>query len=194
MRLGETKLIAERQDAPGAVPAVLAVEFNEQWPRRAASADQPKRDSLEERARSAEEVWFIGTRMSNAATTMETPFGIIVLQPASDAAAAEPVHDFLVWIRGAYRNTGIGRPTVEQELAYLRTKWKGQSHRLRVTLPLNELSGPGAKFVKAMWLTFFNHLDFHQVSLPARPKTTGPELSKEPEIVLERVLAGSADG
>ena len=111
-----------------------------------------------------------------APPTGENPLGIIMANPVSPAPA-EPIYEFLIWIRGPYRNTGIGRQAVRQVLQELRAAHQ-DSFRLRVRLPVGEITGPGGELLKAMWLTFFNHFEFSQIPNPTKGRAE--------EITLER--------
>ena len=80
---------------------------------------------------------------------------------SSVSLAREQIHDvkLFVWLRGAYRNTGLGRPAVGEVLRNLPALLK-PPFRLHVELPLQDQSGPGEKLQKAMWLTFYQHHEF----------------------------------
>jgi hypothetical protein len=86
----------------------------------------------------------------------ELPAGIIVVDEDPQG-----MHEFHVWLRGAYRNTGLGRPAVQAVLDQLRRRWP-DAFQLRVRLPIADLTGPGGKLQFDMWLTFFNHLEFRR--------------------------------
>jgi hypothetical protein len=78
------------------------------------------------------------------------PAGLVLVtrRDATDAL------DLFVWIRGAYRNSGLGRSAVRRVLKDFEGK------RLRVRLPVVDAAGPGAKVQQDMWLTFFYHHGF----------------------------------
>jgi GNAT superfamily N-acetyltransferase len=93
------------------------------------------------------------------------------------------IYELFVWLRGAYRNSGLGRSAVR---ALLNERVR-EAHRelqpdagdapisLRVRLPVSKLKGPGGELQKRMWLTFFSHHGF-----------TGD--TQKAEIVLQRTI------
>jgi hypothetical protein len=88
----------------------------------------------------------------------EMAAGLILIWPLEDGGAF-PIYEMVVWMRGAYRNTGVGRPAVRAVLDQLEDRWPN-GFRLRMRLAVSGMTGPGGKLQKAMWLTFFNHLEF----------------------------------
>jgi hypothetical protein len=97
--------------------------------------------------------------------------GLIVVGPYQlpdvRVAARDHDHVLFVWLRGAYRNTGLGRSALRAVLRQLQKDWP-RPFQLHVHLPTARLSGPGGQVQKAMWLTFFHHLDFVRVTGQAR--------------------------
>ena len=62
--------------------------------------------------------------------------------------------------------------------------------RLVVRLPVTDLSGPGGKLQRGMWLTFFHHRDFVRVEpVQAAGGVSAEAAVSRPEIVLERRFA-----
>ena len=177
MRIGRVVIEARHLPANEHVPEILDREFGNQWP-------EPKFHGLQrhlEKSQGAGQCWLIYSRMENAVgqappPSGENPLGIIMANPVSPAPA-EPIYEFLIWIRGPYRNTGIGRQAVRQVLQELRAAHQ-DSFRLRVRLPVGEITGPGGELLKAMWLTFFNHFEFSQIPNPTKGRAE--------EITLER--------
>jgi hypothetical protein len=117
------------------------------------------------------------------------PCGIILLSPTMKRDALE----LFVWLRGAYRNSGIGRSAVRELLGAFDQKRRtdpsptekggtpsdpltvlrefaqrlrtGENHDppLRVRLPIGELKGPGGEMQRRMWLTFFYNHGFEKI-------------------------------
>jgi hypothetical protein len=93
--------------------------------------------------------------------------GVILVSQVQDWDAqtlGERLYDFLVWIRGAYRNTGLGRPAVAEVLQALGAELL-RPFVLRVHLPLQGQRGPGGIIQLANWQRFFQHHDFVPVTL-----------------------------
>ncbi len=195
MRMGAVTGRAVPLEQGAAIPELLLREFAEQWPRQ-----RP----LEERVGGAEHVWLVYPEGPYAAATADTngkpptpaaaPCGVIAVErtvedgrPAT-AANGDPVHELHVWVRGAYRNTGLGRPAVGQVLRELVDRLR-PPFRLRVRLPLIGLTGPGGELQQNMWLTFFHHHEFERVQ-PVRCVTAPAPGRAEPEpaVLLERVF------
>src|SRR5262249_5716319 len=116
-----------------------------------------------------------------------TPCGMILIIPRKPAATFE----LFVWMRGAYRNSGLGRDAVREVLEEFRQQQTGE-FRMQVRLMVSGLTGPGGKLQKRMWLTFFHHHDFvrvrsrQQAAQQDRPLPRDTD-TLETEIVLERV-------
>jgi predicted acylesterase/phospholipase RssA len=93
----------------------------------------------------------------------ELPVGMILIMNS-----AKSEYDLTVWLRGAYRNTGLGRTAVQSILDKITTDTIEipMPFTLRVRLPIKNLTGPGGKLLRGMWLTFFNHLGFARVESP----------------------------
>jgi hypothetical protein len=88
----------------------------------------------------------------------EVPGGIILVSPRDPSnGAKEKIFDLFVWMRGAYRNTGLGRKAVQDVFKRIPEK---APYLLRVLLPVKKLTGPGGELQKSMWLTFFYHHEF----------------------------------
>jgi hypothetical protein len=194
MRLGvvKGKPIALRLNAMPHGFDRLRLEFEDQWDQfRGAFADWLAYAATDEH----DSAWVIypdNPYPLPGAPTPESggpPVGIIFVRPSivGDTAMTLPTYDFLVWLRGAYRNTGLGRPAVRDILVRLRKRWPN-AFCLRVRLPVAGMTGPGAKLQKAMWLTFF-----HQLSFERRQPDSG-SADAELYIVLQRVFPALDQG
>jgi hypothetical protein len=183
VQLGQVKI--ERIPlAEGRVPEVLTREFDAQWP--GTEGLQKRLDNFGGQAK----CWLIQTRMSDLpAPAAEPPLGIIIVGPDANPPPGMgdgTPYEFLVWVRGAYRNTGIGRGAARQTLTELAPEGLAQPFRLIVRLPVGKISGPGGSLLRAMWETFFHHLDFHEVYQPPTAPAPGAVVAKEEMIVLTR--------
>jgi hypothetical protein len=148
----------------------LRLEFADQW------LDYKDWLSAEiERAINSRTGWLIypdnpypDTPTTRAIRNDDFPVGVILVTPLRDGDFS--TCRFFVWMRGAYRNTGLGRFAVREILAKLPKlifekqtsleNGRPKTFRLRIDLPVADLTGPGGKLQKGMWLTFFDHLDF----------------------------------
>jgi len=110
--------------------------------------------------------WYIFSKNASAlaAPVEGIPCGIIVLKPLAEKGVCE----LLVWMRGAYRNSGLGRLAL-REVLHKQLKDRPDVERLRVRLRSLEMKGPAAKLQESMWLTFFYHHGFFPMP---RDKTT----------------------
>jgi hypothetical protein len=182
-------LVAGEFFPPGLTP--LCAELQEQWPERWPWVEERIESA---RADKGSAGWLIYPHSSHAGPAAAPdqnamPCGIILIA----AVDAEPeVHELFVWMRGAYRNTGLGRCAVDKALKDFRPA-DGTAVRLRVRLPVALLTGPGGELQKNMWLTFFYHLEFVRVSSrQQQAQASGMEPretdTQETEIVLEREL------
>ena len=87
------------------------------------------------------------------------PAGLILFGP--DKPKNPQNYLLFIWLRGAYRNTGLGRSAFPGDFGKTTPAWRPtRSFRLWVRLPIRDLTGPGGELQKGMWLTFFHHLDF----------------------------------
>jgi hypothetical protein len=175
MRIGRARVeLAEFEDYTRVTNA-LRREF-ESWH---TSAD------FRERVRQPRWARLVYTRMDGLPERTPDPCGIaLVLAPGAELEAARdhspqaqarqaPVFEFVIWVRGAYRDSGIGR---EALIAALKD-WCGRmqgDYSLGVRLPRREVSGPGGKMLEQMWLTFFHGYDFRRVE-PDKRGATSPE-------------------
>ncbi len=107
------------------------------------------------------------------------PYGLITVTQTAGGGNGKPEYELFVWMRGPYRNSGLGRFAVDSVLDQLRGLFNGRGYRLRVTLPTGHLTGAGGKLQKAMWLTFFSHHEFMRVG-------TGQDDANGKETILER--------
>jgi hypothetical protein len=189
VRMGRVQV--ERRPLPvgGHLPDVLRREFGDQWPEWGRDGLQRHLDGAAGQAR----CWLIHARMTDPDGRLqpppeETPFGFVLVGPdPAPPPGPGAAYEFLIWVRGAYRNSGIGRAAALQALEELAANgWPAKPFRLIVRLPVGQLSGPGGHLLQSMWLTFFHHLGFTRAfQAPARA-TWGPEVVKEKEVVLER--------
>jgi hypothetical protein len=96
----------------------------------------------------------------------ELPSGLIVVWPNDPAGVVEPKEYVMVmWQRGPYRNSGLGRPAIRSVLKELQEEIRGR-YRLRVRLPAANLTGPGGSLQKSIWLAFFDQLNFVRTRPP----------------------------
>jgi hypothetical protein len=159
----------------------LLLEFADQWPRHAGEL-QTRIDSACLGGQSRGWLIYPLNEYPNApapGAREEVPAGIILVTPAA-GRSNPPTYDFLIWMRGAYRNSGLGRSAARDVLRDLDAGWPA-GYCLRVTLPVDGLTGPGGKLQKGMWLTFFYHLGFVRSGLAA-----SVDEDEEREIILER--------
>jgi hypothetical protein len=187
LRTGTAGMELQEMARGAPLPEILLREFRTQWPIASVIIGLP--DQLGDAARG----WLVHTRMNGStngpAAAHDAPVGIILVSAASTAEPgrdALPTFDVVIWIRGAYRNIGIGRESLRAVLVQLVKEWKG-SYRLRVTLPLSQLQGPGGALLKQMWLTFFHNLDFKRFAAPPS-KPNGPHVAMDSDVVLERIF------
>lgn len=89
------------------------------------------------------------------------PCGVIVLH----APPGETTYELFVWMRGAYRNSGLGRLAL-RDVLYRQLKNRKDIQVLRASLPSIGMKGAGAKIQESMWLTFFYHHGFQRSSSP----------------------------
>jgi len=145
----------------------LLLEFENQWPEYCCELEPHLKDAVANQT-----AWAIYPESSSprkddpTAESGGLPAGVIFIWPsvfAETPAAAKSssikVYELFIWLRGAYRNTGLGRPALRKILDEIRERIT-RPFRLRVRLPVKNLTGAGGKLQKAMWLTFFYQLDF----------------------------------
>jgi hypothetical protein len=89
----------------------------------------------------------------------QVPCGVLTVTSDQENHA----HELFIWLRGAYRNSGLGRSAVELALTELSGRWHEKPQQLLVRLPLRHLTGPGGELQKRMWLTFYYHLGFAHI-------------------------------
>jgi hypothetical protein len=143
----------------------LLQEFKDQWPDKVKWLRKLVKSAGEKKQ--GPHVWLIhpeyaDSRPQALLETGGTPAGIIAVTPDETfGSQPQPPRDYVlfVWLRGAYRNTGLGRTAVSQVLSQL-GKLGILPLDLRVRLPRLELTGPGGKLQEDMWLTFFYHHGF----------------------------------
>jgi hypothetical protein len=162
----------------------LFLEFENQWPEYRPEVEARLKDALANKT-----AWAIYPEISSPSADDPTaesrglPAGVILVWPSVAArkpsdAESSPLasYDLFIWQRGAYRNTGLGRPALLKVLKEVRERF-ASPFRLRTRLPVFNLTGTGGKLQKAMWLTFFYHLDFVHV-----------KEEKPSELILEQVF------
>jgi hypothetical protein len=165
----------------------LQREFRWEWPTEGA---------LEERVGQAQELsragdgvptaWLVALASATAPhaevwTEDKYPCGAVLVWAPPDSAEE---YELLVWIRGAYRNLGIGRECLRELLPGLLAGLRGLPNRrpvLRVRYPGGARSGGMNKMQKEMWLAFFYEYRF----LAGDP----PDLSGRCDLVLRRSLS-----
>jgi hypothetical protein len=196
MRLGEvigTPVPLQPDELPGRLNRLL-LEFEDQWPEYRAELEHRLDAAM---SAGSPSVWVIYAGHPELLTP-SVPAGIILvsragvyLPPAESLPPAETdllrweneggrmalmaVYDLFVWLRGAYRNTGLGRPAVREILKQLPVRLR-RPFRLRTRLPLMHLTGPGGKLQRAMWLTFFYQLEFIRAPTPTETAEESEEL------------------
>ncbi|HTU19394.1 MAG TPA: patatin-like phospholipase family protein [Gemmataceae bacterium] len=183
IRLNEVELTPEQRQR-------FCQEFADQWP----DVEVKLEDRLGRfEANNNPFTWLVYTKYRSSSQgevrSSGIPCGMIQISRDGNNVrdGGDPVYDFFVWMRGAYRNAGLGRTAVQTVLNQLRSEVR-RPFRLRVRLPADYLTGPGGKLQKGMWLTFFLHLDFILVRQPNSTQPDG-EACPEMEIVLERRFA-----
>jgi hypothetical protein len=152
----------------------LNLEFRDQWPNEM-DLFRRTRKALGKRGVRG---WLVYAHNSypadaDAPADEQLPCGVLFvsLPRPRERLDGMPVYDFFVWMRGPYRNTGLGRPAVQQALAELQRRCRRRPFCLRVRLRVDDFTGPGGKLQKAMWLTFFAHHEFEELSSPTTRDT-----------------------
>jgi hypothetical protein len=182
VHMGHVEVECKALPPGGALPDILTREFSDEWTDGGPGGPQARLKGAGARC------WLIYARMADHGGRLppppkETPFGFILVRPDP----APPDYEFLVWVRGAYRNSGVGREAALWALQKLTTEgWPAQPFRLIVRLPVGNLTGPGGRLLRSMWETFFHHLDFRPVYQPAAPAAPGAAVAGKEEVVLER--------
>ncbi|HEY7312336.1 MAG TPA: hypothetical protein VH643_23430 [Gemmataceae bacterium] len=196
MKLGEVKSKLEPiQPTDAASPDFerIRVEFQDQWPKHYQTVLTVPLGRIGQNGKDMG--WWIFPQNTYPLSAPppaapRVPFGIILVSPAEETET----YNFLVWMRGAYRNSGLGRFAVQtalREIAERLAKGETKSIRLRVRLPVENMNGPGGELQKQMWMTFFFNHGFVRVTPP--PPSAGAAMNtngEETEIILERVLTG----
>ena len=188
------------------VPELLRREIREQCPDRGAPEDEIALALLK---------WLIypmapGSFSDSPASGSPSegvrfPCGILLVSPAEPeriggaVADGERLYELFVWLRGAYRNTGIGQAAVKEVLGALEAPEVREIVRellrppfqLRVRMPEAILHGPGGKEQRALWWTFFNHLRFKRLDpQQAGAPQAGEGAEGEEVVVVERHFPG----
>jgi hypothetical protein len=163
--------------------ARLFLEFEDQWPDQIQWLQNTFQAALDSRGALG---WSIEPHNPYPRQEELAAAGIILVTPVDQLVEHGPAtYQLFVWMRGAYRNTGLGRSAVRDVLQKLQARW-ANTFRLRVILPVKDLTGPGGKLQKGMWLTFFTHHEFVRLSTP-RVRAS----ADEDNIELERVFPGT---
>jgi hypothetical protein len=176
MQLGVVR--AGLEDFPGNLDALarLAIELEDQWPRLSFTTEnlQPPlflRRVIEDKNYTvlAKLIYLenpyppdehLGAEERSRRRKDEVPAGFVTVL----TAPSQGDHELFIWLRGAYRNAGLGRSALQLVLDKLRDRWKDQARTLLVRLPKSEPIGPGGELQRRMWLTFYHHLGFAQTS------------------------------
>ena len=176
MRMGVVEGRAERLADGDPIPELLAREFADQWPEEEGLVARLTRQGD---ARLAWLVYAADPTPLPPPAPVRAPCGIVLVNPAAPPPDGARTYELFVWMRGAYRNTGLGRPALRQVLDELR-QLLGLPFRLSIKLPTGDLTGPGGQLQRGMWLTFFYHLGFER-SAPA-------QAAKEARVWLEQTF------
>jgi hypothetical protein len=151
----------------------LEQEFHAQWPLLEPTLGERVRTALQQTPSLA---WFIFPQVDppanhGPAIGQDIPCGVILCEPRGGADGGRPDAELFIWLRGAYRNTGLGRTALRQVLdEELPAVWPA-GFRLHVYLPVSSLVGPGGELQKAMWMTFFHHFEFVRAAAAEAPPT-----------------------
>ncbi|HEV3080370.1 MAG TPA: patatin-like phospholipase family protein [Gemmataceae bacterium] len=143
------------------VLASLREEFHWEWP------DEERLETLIHRAwqggRNAGNVWLLTVTSSDTDSAASSdPCGLIVTWQA-DANRREL--ELLVWMRGPYRDLGLGRAGVRE--AYRQSGAGGNRDcTLRARLPKEHATGHAYEARSAMWQSFYSYYGFR----PAPPR------------------------
>jgi len=190
MRMGVIEGKVERLSSVDQMPDRLVSEFKAQWPREKEGLKERVAAALKEKGGGA---WLISPESAAYPSVRDEPngktgslrieAGVIAVTPLAPVEK-EPTFELFVWVRGAYRNAGLGRRALRMVLAELEEKIK-EPFRLRVRLPVADLNGPGGELQKRMWRTFFHNLDFVRPEA-VRDKAAVTVEQGETEEVLER--------
>jgi hypothetical protein len=196
VHMGHVEVECEALPADRPLPDVLTREFEDEWTEWGPGGLQQRRRDAGRQPR----CWLIHARMADPGGRLgpppkETPCGLVLVwhDPPGPERPDEPwrAFDFLIWVRGAHRNCGIGREAVFKILKELHDqKWPAPPFRLIVRLPVGNLTGPGGSLLRSMWETFFHHLDFHPLYQPPG-SPTGAEVAPSQETILEREFRGA---
>ena len=179
MRMGEVEgRVAALSLTADRVPELLAREFRSQWPDAIPGLENRLQEARDRKGKG----WLIFPKGPSSPLLDRTACGIILVTPDHPARDTGPVAgtacELFVWMRGAYRNTGLGRHALGKVLNQLRGEWR-DAFTLYVRLPVGDLTGPGGELQKQMWMTFFHHYDFVQSEPAAAARV-------EAEVRLER--------
>jgi hypothetical protein len=177
MQLGVVQACLEKLVSPDESKEVnrLVIELEDQWPRLTITTDKlTPREFLTRIANCKCDAALAGLiylhnpyppeeqrsrEEQSRLRAAQVPCGVLTVTPDKENDA----YELFVWLRGAYRNSGLGRSAVESALTALAKKWREKARTLRVRLPLMHLTGPGGELQKRMWLTFYHHLGFAHI-------------------------------
>jgi ribosomal protein S18 acetylase RimI-like enzyme len=196
VHMGHVDVVCEDLPADRPLPDVLTREFEDERTEWGPGGLQQRRRDPWGQAR----CWLIHAQMADPGGRLglppkETPCGFVLVwhDLPGPERPDEPwrAYDFLIWVRGAYRNCGIGREAVFKILKkFYDQQWPAPPYRLVVRLPVGNLTGPGGSLLRAMWETFFHHLDFHPLYQPPS-SPAGAEVAPSQEAILEREFGGA---
>ncbi len=158
----------------GALPPRFCTEFSDEWLQDAEPL--ATRFGRCVTFSGAPLCWLVQTRMPNQ--TQRADCGIVMI--CQDPSGEPDVLELFIWLRGPYRNTGIGRPALHRAIDELCRRWVQEFTficpplYLTVRLPKSRLTGVGGKMLESMWLTFFHHEDFRRIDAPAVSEPAAP--------------------
>ncbi len=158
-------------DAVGEAWKTVCTEHALEWP----SDQVPSPDSLLESAahlhidsQTIRAAWLIAAPMRwDASEDRLHPYGFIIMTPPK---CVDDGYGLWIWIRGAYRNLGIGRASMKEVQAV----FKGRE--VRTHLPGGNRFGAANSSQRAMWLAFFYHYGFRCVDKSASRHPTDDDL------------------
>jgi hypothetical protein len=173
----------------------LREEFDAEWPTVGANGAAGGLDSL---AKAAAE---LGAQFPAAGGKPALPLWVVKLAPQAtvpDGVEPPPSYpcgvvlvwrppgaqgdcELVAWLRGAYRNLGIGRQCLKdllpRILQALQALPGGDERHLRVRFPGVARLGSGKRMQKEMWLRFFHQYEFH--------RNVSPGAAQAGDLVLE---------
>jgi predicted acylesterase/phospholipase RssA len=146
----------------------LRLEFQQEWPReRPLDELIGEVENLGARLHGHCPVWLvapvpIADPTPDVWTPARYPAGVVLVWEPPDTATD---YEVLVWLRGAYRNLGLGRECLNDllpQIADLLLGADGQRTHLRVRLPGAARTGAADKLQRDRWLAFFFEFGFRK--------------------------------